>query len=225
MLIIHFLIKLQGFRRNDRKVRITMNVTINDDDPFTDFFWIVQRKYIIYEGDEECPDEERGNCYLAKRRRRIRGAPKNLYKMRLDIDELSRDDLSEPVVLIKDYRDRKTRKDIFQLQFVPKLPPLDELKDDNDDDEDYDDEDYDYEDDAEVISFNDRTSFARKRVFNNCVIKNDKVDVGKSVNYPNLCVKLVCLKSGNVDVRSMNEQNCRERKTRGQGAKRIQGFD
>ena len=197
-----------------------MNVTIDDRDPFTDFFWIIQRKYIVYEGDEECPDEEDGNCYVAKRRRHIRGAHKNAYQMRLDIDKLSRDDLSEPVVLIKDYEDGKTRKDFFELQFVPKFYPLGDY---DDDDEDYDEDDYEYyeEDEKDSIVFDarDRSRFARKNDIN-CVIERKRVDVGKSIDYPHLCIRLLCLKSGNVDVRSMNDKSCRRRTTQGQGAKR-----
>ena len=73
--------KLQGYRRNDRNVKITMNVTIGHDESFTDFFWIIQRKYIVYEGDEECPEDDDDNCYYAKRRRRIRGGKKNEYQI------------------------------------------------------------------------------------------------------------------------------------------------
>ena len=224
--------KLQGYRRNDRNVKITMNVTIGHDESFTDFFWIIQRKYIVYEGDEECPEDADDNCYYAKRRRRIRGGKKNEYQMQLIIDKLSRDDLDEPVVLIKDYEHEKTRKDLFELQFVPKFSPLVDY--DVEDDEYFDEElpDYEYydEDDndsTEVFDARDRTrdrtSFARKIESdenNDCIIMRKNVKIGKSISYPRLCVKLVCLKSKNVDVRSMNERDCRRRKTHGQGASR-----
>jgi hypothetical protein len=221
--------KLQGYRRNDRNVKITMNVTIGADESFTDFLWIVQRKYIVYEGDEECPEDEDENCYFAKRRRRIRGGKKNEYQMQLIIDKLSRDDLDQPVVLIKDYEHEKTRKDLFELQFVPKFSPLVDYDVDDDDDEYYD-EDVEYEDDddsTEVFDARDRTkdrtTFGRNIESdenNDCIIMRRNVKIGKSISYPRLCVKLVCLKSKNVDVRSMNERDCRRRKTQGQGASR-----
>ena len=223
--------QLQGYRRNDRDIRITMNVTIDKDESFTDFFWIIQRKYIVYEGDEECPDEENGNCFVAKRRRKIRNSGrKNDYQMHLIIDKLSRDDLRYPVVLIKNYEDNKTKKDLFQMQFVPKFAPLKDY--DNDDDyDDYEelpDDEYDDDDDSREVfeardSLKDRTTFSRKVEpdgDNNCIIKRTKVKTGRSISYPYLCVKLVCLESRNVDVRSMNEIDCRQRKTRGQGFKR-----
>ena len=224
--------KLQGYRRNDRDVRITMNVTIGHNEEFTDFYWIIQRKYIVYEGEEECPDEGR-NCYTAKRRRKIRGGRKNEFQMHLIIDKLSRDDLREPVVLVKDYEHEKTNKNLFEVQFVPKFAPIKDYEGDDeedyfeyfDEDEEYYDED-DNDDDSTEITFEarDRTSFARKEEDpsndNSCIIKRNKVKPGKSVSYPHLCVKLLCLKSRNVDVRSMNEKDCRRRKTKGQGADR-----
>ena len=207
-------------------MRITLNVTVDKEESFTDFFWVIQRKYIVYEGEEECPDDENGNCYVAKRRRRVRGGKKNEYQMHLIIDKLSRDDLKEPVVLIKDYEIEKTRKELFELQFVPKFAPIKDYDSDEEDYEYFDEElpDYDNDDDdsTEVFDARDRTSFSRKVEDDSCIIKRERVKEGESISYPRLCVKLVCLKSKNVDVRSMNEDDCRRRKTQGQGAERNQ---
>ena len=219
--------KLQGYRRNDRDVRITLNVTIDKEESYTDFFWIIQRKYIVYEGEEECPDDENGNCYTAKRRRRVRGGRKTEYQMHLIIDKLSRDDLREPVVLVKDYEHEKTRKDLFEVQFVPKFAPIKDYDSEEEDYEYFDEDDDDYDDDegsTEIFDARDRTSFSRKVDDNSCLIKRERVKEGDSISYPRLCVKLVCLKSKNVDVRSMNEDDCRRRKTQGQGANRN-GFE
>merc|ERR1719242_747655 len=180
-----------------------MNVTIGHNEEYTDFYWIIQRKYIVYEGEEECPDEGR-NCYTAKRRRRIRGGKKNEYQMHLIIDKLSRDDLREPVVLVKDYELEKTRKELFEVQFVPKFA---EIKDYDSEEEDYEyfDEDLpDYDEDedgsTEVFDVRDRTSFSRKVDDKSCLIKRERVKEGESITFPRLCVKLVCLSSKNVDV-------------------------
>ena len=205
-------------------MRITLNVTVDKEESFTDFFWVIQRKYIVYEGEEECPDDENGNCYVAKRRRRVRGGKKNEYQMHLIIDKLSRDDLKEPVVLIKDYEIEKTRKELFELQFVPKFAPIKDYDSEEEDYEYFDEElpDYDDDDSTEIFDARDRTSFSRKVNDDSCIIKRERVKEGESISYPRLCVKLVCLKSKNVDVRSMNEDDCRRRKTQGQGAKRNQ---
>ena len=47
----------------------------------------------------------------------MRGGKKNEYQMHLIIDKLSRDDLREPVVLVKDYELEKTRKASAPLVF------------------------------------------------------------------------------------------------------------
>merc|ERR1719367_993555 len=181
---------LQGYRRNDRDVRITLNVTVDKEESFTDFFWVIQRKYIVYEGEEECPDDENGNCYVAKRRRRVRGGKKNEYQMHLIIDKLSRDDLKEPVVLIKDYEIEKTRKELFELQFVPKFAPIKDYDSDEEDYEYFDEElpDYDNDDDdsTEVFDARDRTSFSRKIEDDNCIINRERVKEGESISYPRL---------------------------------------
>ena len=49
---------------------------------------------------------------------------------------------------------------------------------------------------------------------NGCIIKEEFVEFGDSIEYPEFCVKLICQNNGNVDVRSMRESSCRRRKIR-----------
>ncbi len=44
---------IQGARRGDRGF-VEVDVEIDDDEEFTDFFWILRRELKLYEGEEEC---------------------------------------------------------------------------------------------------------------------------------------------------------------------------
>ena len=209
--------KLLGYKRNKKDVIVSMNVTINKNE-VTDIYWIIQRKLILYEGDKEkCTDD---TCYRAYRKRKIKGGPGNMYNVRLRIDELTREDLEAPVVLVKDYRDSRTRKDFFDIQFVPQKRRYTSLdfedfieddfetrrtrKDDDDDDDDDDDR--------------DRTDFARKRdQSDTCVIDDELYERGDKVTFADLCAKIVCKRDGAVDVEPMDASDCRGRNGRGRG--------
>ena len=47
-----------------------------------------------------------------------------------------------------------------------------------------------------------------------CLIRDEFVNIGETVKYAELCVQLICQKNGNVDVRSMPDSECRRRKSR-----------
>ena len=53
-----------------------MEVEINKDkEEFTDFYWLVQKSFIVYENEKEkcLGSGRRENCYFARRRKRISG--------------------------------------------------------------------------------------------------------------------------------------------------------
>ena len=47
-----------------------------------------------------------------------------------------------------------------------------------------------------------------------CLIRDEYVDTGDSIEVPELCVELICKENTNVDVRSLNESKCRRRRNR-----------
>ena len=102
--------------KDSENIRIALNATVIPTDDFTDFMWIVRRQHVVYEGANKCAS--RSNCFEAYRRRNIRDAPANLFKLTLEIDELTRDVLDDPVVLVKTYRKHRESKEMFIPYFV-----------------------------------------------------------------------------------------------------------
>ena len=47
-----------------------------------------------------------------------------------------------------------------------------------------------------------------------CLIRDEYVDTGDSIEVPELCVELICKDNTNVDVRSLHESKCRRRRNR-----------
>ncbi len=79
------------------------------------FYWIVQRNYVIREDDDLCLRSQR-DCYDAppryevghdgSRSRRLRSHGRGFrhYELALEFDQISVEDLESPVVLVKEYR-------------------------------------------------------------------------------------------------------------------------
>ena len=64
------------------------------------------------------------------------------------------------------------------------------------------------------IDSEDNLEFARQQIAEGkgCLIRREYISIGDFVEYPELCVKLVCKKDANVDVRSLEESKCRRRR-------------
>ena len=163
----------------------TMTPTEAKNSRQVEFYWVIQRKYFLYEGDSECFD--RNDCYKAYRRRQYDRDSLD-YEMRLRIDEITSDDLDSPVVLVKEVRTGGTtdRKYTYDFQAVPKNPPLTQPT---------------------------RFEFARDRdVRDTCMVDGDVLDPGDEVDYPEWCVRIICQKDSAVEVEGMDERDCRGRR-------------
>ena len=96
--------------------------------------------------------------------------------------------------LIKDYREFNSKVDKFQAYVVPSSRK------------------------GRVVDTSDTTSdynrLQRQRVISGqgCLIRNEYIGVGENVDFPELCVSLNCKDNGNVDARSMKEEDCRRRR-------------
>ena len=64
------------------------------------------------------------------------------------------------------------------------------------------------------IDSEDNLEFARQQIAEGkgCLISREYFSIGDFVEYPELCVKLICKKDANVDVRSLEESKCRRRR-------------
>ena len=64
------------------------------------------------------------------------------------------------------------------------------------------------------IDSEDNLEFARQQIAEGkgCLISREYISIGDFVEYPELCVKLICKKDANVDVRSLEESKCRRRR-------------
>lgn len=99
---------LQGNKEGDDDVVVTMKVPASDDEKSVEFYWIVQRKYKIDEGDEECPDDE---CYESSKPDLVRGdGGEEEYEIELQFEELQEEDVTLPVMLVKEFRKRGDRR-------------------------------------------------------------------------------------------------------------------
>lgn len=110
---------LQGYQRRDKNVDIRLEELINpNQDENTNFFWIVQRQYVVYERDKVCNDDR--ICFRAYKREksRSRNVPTNQYELDLRIDELTAEILDDPVVLIKESPNPNGSGSIFKTMFV-----------------------------------------------------------------------------------------------------------
>ena len=61
---------------------------------------------------------------------------------------------------------------------------------------------------------NSRLQRQRVNAGQGCLIRDEFVNVGDSVQYAEHCIKLMCHKNGNVDVLSIEASDCRRRKSR-----------
>ena len=170
-----------------------MEVEVNENaEEFTDFFWIVQKIKKVYEGEIECIGSGRNeNCYEAKRRRRISGNRSGnvTYELELRIDTLEREDIELKLFLLKDFRNYNSKIDQFEVYPVPRSR-------------------------AGSRSINDFSGKLNSKPENGCYIKQELVEFGDFIEYPEFCIKVICQDSGNIDVRSMRESDCRRRRTR-----------
>ncbi len=181
-------------------MEIVAEVEVNEaKEEFTDFFWLVRKSLKIYEGEKECIGSGRQeNCYDASRRRRLRRQDNNgltKYELILDVDRLDREDLESKIYLVKDFREFNSKMDEFEIIVVPGQRQTRALE----------------EEEAAIEDFSSRE---RQKLSDRqgCLIRKEVVDVGDSVRFPELCVSLTCNKEGNVDVRSMEESQCRRRR-------------
>jgi hypothetical protein len=99
-----------------------MEVEIAPEEKFTDLYWIVQRQYVIHEGESNCPISK-SRCYTSTKRRLKSG---NTYQIELMIDELTPPDIDDPIVLVKDFRERNG-EDSIEIFFVPKISDKDDF--------------------------------------------------------------------------------------------------
>lgn len=213
-------LSLQGYREDDSNAAIEMEVEVNENtEEFTDFYWIVQRSLKLYEGDASCrdsngadirrPSGRSGNCYYARRRRRIGKRKQYLngivkYKLVLEIDKLTREDLLGKIFLVKDYREFHSTIDKFETMVVPSSRASRSLSGEAREDEE--------EENEESEKFV-RTAMLKKVTDGEgCLIRDEFIEVGQSVAYAEFCVKLECQEDGFVDAKSMSESECRRRK-------------
>ena len=116
------------------------------------------------------------------------------YELTLSIDTLTREDITNKLYVVKDYREFNSKIDKFEAFVVPSSRKGRTL------------------DTSEVST--DANRLQRQRLISGqgCMIRNEFIGIGELVPYPELCVSLVCKENGNVDARSMNEEDCRRRK-------------
>ena len=104
--------RLQGFEEGDEDVEVSNKIDIDPDDRRVELYWIVQRRYKIDEGDEECPDRD---CYESGRARELEN---DVYSITLKFDELTLEDIETPIVLVKKYRTR-SGDILHEMSFLP----------------------------------------------------------------------------------------------------------
>ena len=92
-----------------------MEVEIGPEEKHVDLYWIVQRQHIVHENEFKCPTVSKSRCYTSTKRSRRDG---NSFAIKLVIDELTRRDMEDPIVLVKDFRDPHG-EDLMELYFVP----------------------------------------------------------------------------------------------------------
>ncbi len=93
-----------------------MDVTVDSStERGVQFYWIVQRNYVVREDDDLCPREKR-ECYDAQPRYEVghggssrgrlttNGKGIRDYELTLEFDAITYEDLESPVVLVKEYR-------------------------------------------------------------------------------------------------------------------------
>lgn len=68
----------------------------------------------------------------------------------------------------------------------------------------------------------DRNGFERKR--DTCVISDEIYEEGESAKYPGQCVEILCERNGNVELVSLDNNDCRRRSSRDRGANRDTDF-
>ena len=119
-----------------------MDVEIGSEDQLVDLYWIVQRRHLVREGETMCPNSNK-KCYKSSKRRQK--SPTNLFELQLAIDVLSEADIEDPIVLVKDFRNRNGQ-DVIEVFYVPKTSK-DDLNDDSHDNDDDDDDDENDDDD------------------------------------------------------------------------------
>lgn len=61
--------------------------------------------------------------------RRYRFEGTNTYELELRIDEIVDDDIFEPIVLVKEYRNDQNKQSHVDLLFMPRLNPNEDLTD------------------------------------------------------------------------------------------------
>lgn len=143
--------RLQGYHRNDRNVKLGMEVEIGSEEKFTDLYWIVQRQHVVQEGESVCPTSKT-KCYTSSKRRQ---KSPNRFEIELEVDVLTETDIEEPVVLVKDFRNQNG-DDVIDIFFVPKTTDNDEVGDD-----------YDVSRDVDINDRNSTTDMKRKRLNKN----------------------------------------------------------
>merc|ERR1712141_802433 len=137
------------------------------------------------------------NCYDASRRKRLgkRKAANNgiiKYELSLMIDRLEREDLEDRIFLVRDFREFNSKDDRFEAIVVPRSRKSRTFESEDDDEQD-----------------TDYLQYAKEKLRDGrgCLIRDEYVDTGDSIEVPELCVELICKDNTNVDVRSLHESN------------------
>ncbi|XP_071750295.1 uncharacterized protein [Lepeophtheirus salmonis] len=114
---------LQGYEKGE--INAVISLAINEP-KYTDalsFFWIIQRKYLIYEGDQWFCPSKLGVCYEPRRRKYLRSPTGTKIILDLVISEVTTPDLEEPIVLIMEYVEKNSSSNVYNyMSRIFKVP-------------------------------------------------------------------------------------------------------
>ena len=112
---------LQGFERGDKDAKVTLEFDLNPrEESESNFFWVVQRSYVIPLDRKECPRDAK-DCFTSSNVRQKTGQRKT-FQVSLEFERLSDEDIENPVVLVREYGERRDGKK-YQIYFLPKEDP------------------------------------------------------------------------------------------------------
>ncbi len=89
-----------------------VNVTSERRERDVEYYWIIQRRYLVEEDEELCPEDSRDRrrrdrrrendyCYTSTRSKEIRGY-NGIFEIGLEFEELTEEDIEEPIYLVKE---------------------------------------------------------------------------------------------------------------------------
>ena len=167
--------QLQGFNKGHEGAEINLNVNIGKRDyNNVTIYWIVQRKYLVQEGELFCANEEESDCLEARSRRKIKGMD-NQYRMKMIIDELREKDIEEPMVLVKQYYNERNK---FSVEMIH----------------------VDKTDDSLIKELSDMSDKAEQ---DGCNVNGMFLDVGETYELEEECIEIKCTNRGHVDIQAL----------------------